>query len=45
MLIRDPFFTEMLIDGLFSAVGAKIHLEHRPKYIFLVIIYLKLKRN
>uniref|UniRef100_A0A915M0P9 Peptidase A1 domain-containing protein n=1 Tax=Meloidogyne javanica TaxID=6303 RepID=A0A915M0P9_MELJA len=35
VLIRDPFFTEMLIDGLFSAVGAKIHLEHRPKYIFL----------
>ncbi|CAK5074475.1 unnamed protein product [Meloidogyne enterolobii] len=36
VLIRDPFFTEMLIDGLFSAVGAKIHLEHRPKYIFLL---------
>uniref|UniRef100_A0A915MFS6 Uncharacterized protein n=1 Tax=Meloidogyne javanica TaxID=6303 RepID=A0A915MFS6_MELJA len=38
VLIRDPFFTEMLIDGLFSAVGAKIHLEHRPKYIFLDLL-------
>ncbi|KAF7632534.1 hypothetical protein Mgra_00008049 [Meloidogyne graminicola] len=36
VLIRDPFFTEMLIDGLFSATNAKIHKEHRSKYIFLL---------
>uniref|UniRef100_A0A914NPM5 Uncharacterized protein n=1 Tax=Meloidogyne incognita TaxID=6306 RepID=A0A914NPM5_MELIC len=37
VLIRDSFFSQKcFIDGLFSAVGAKIHLEHRPKYIFLL---------
>ncbi len=35
-LIRDPVFIDLLIDALFGTKGAKLHSDHRPKYIFLL---------
>lgn len=35
-LIREHFFVDMLTDSLFAYEGIKVHVDHRPKYVYLL---------
>uniref|UniRef100_A0A915Q520 Negative elongation factor D n=1 Tax=Setaria digitata TaxID=48799 RepID=A0A915Q520_9BILA len=35
-LIREHLFIDMLIDSLFAYEGIKVHVDHRPKYVYLL---------